>query len=239
MEESMAPTVETTIRSIVVEDIRAAGVFDQLGIDYSCQGDRTLGEECRDRGLPAEQVIAALIAVAEAPGERVNFAAWEPQVLASYIVAEHHEYVRATLPTLIELSKTVAALHGDRHPEFHEVAVLVGSIAHDLTAHMLKEERILFPYIAELGSSGYPVSSPFGSVENPIRMMEREHELADRMTVRIRELVHDYAPPDDASITYRVCLEALREFDHDLRRHMHLENNVLFPKARRLEAGDE
>lgn len=232
----MTPTVETTIRSIVVDDIRAAAVFDEFGIDYCCQGHRTIGEECRDRGLSASGVIAALIDVAGAPGERPpRFDAWEPHALASYIVSEHHEYARATLPSLIELTRSVAALHGDRHPEFHEIAVLVGSLAHDLQAHMLKEERILFPYIAEL-AAGHSGEGPFGSVENPIRMMEREHEAADRALARIRVLVRDYAPPPDASTIHRVCLDALREFERDLRRHVHLENNILFPKTRLLEA---
>jgi regulator of cell morphogenesis and NO signaling len=233
----MGPTGDVTLRSIVVGDIRTAAVLEQLGIDFCCQGERTLGDACRERGLSIDTVSAAIAAASQARGDQpVRFDTWDLPALASHIVAEHHEYVRAALPRLREHTKKIASVHGARHPELHEVSVLFAAMADELQAHLLKEERILFPYIAELVVAGGSAESPFGSVENPIRMMEREHDAAGRSMARIRALLHDYAAPDDACATYRLCLEELRAFEADLHTHVHLENNILFPRTRLLEA---
>jgi regulator of cell morphogenesis and NO signaling len=235
-EAPMTPTADTPLRAIVMDDLRTSAVFDDLGIDYFCEGDRTLAEACLERELPLEAVVERLGRVSESQGsEPPRFETWTAATLTSYIVRRHHEYVRATAPAPIELTRSMAQQNGTHHPYFHEVAFLMGGVAHELRAHQLREERILFPYIAELAMGGATAPSPFGSVENPIRMMEREHESAARAMSRIRLLVREYVLPVSAGLTHRICLDALHEFERDLHRHMHLENNILFPRARALE----
>ena len=158
----------------------------------------------------------------------------------SYIVGNHHAFVRQAMPVLLTHTKKVAGVHGDRHPELPEVARLFNEVAGEMTSHMAKEEQILFPYIVALEeasrSAGRGPSAPFGTVRNPIRMMEAEHESAGDAMARIRSLTSDYAIPDGACTTYRVSLQELEAFERDLHEHVHLENNILFPKAARLEA---
>ena len=238
----MAPTPETTVRAIVADDFRTAAVFEKYGIDFCCGGERLLGEACRERRLSYEDVAAELSKVAAAAATDVpRFGNWDAPALVSYIVANHHAYVRAAIPTLLERTRKIASVHGDRHPELDEVSAIFAGVAEEMTAHMFKEERILFPFIlamadaTEAGEAMPP--APFGTVENPIRMMEREHESAGGSMARIRELTGGYRPPEDGCSTYTVCLQELEAFEADLHRHVHLENNILFPKARVLEAG--
>lgn len=240
-EVAVTPTPETTVREIVADDFRAASVFEQFGIDFCCGGDRALRDVCQERGLTFDDVAAALAAAGTSGGAEVpRFAAWDPPALVSYIVANHHGYVRSAIPTLLEHTRKIEHVHGDRHPELTQVAATFAAVADEMQSHMFKEERILFPFIvamSEAAASGRPVPpAPFGSVENPIRMMEHEHESAGGGMARISELTRGYQPPEDACTTYRVCLEELKAFEADLHRHVHLENNILFPKARALEA---
>ena len=241
----MSPTPQTTVREIVAEDFRTAAVFDRFGIDFCCGGNRPLGEVCQERGVALNEVLGALetastVAAPDAP----RFNAWDPPALVSYIVANHHAYVKSAIPPLLERTKKIASVHGERHPELNEVASTFAAVADEMQSHMFKEERILFPFIvamAEASASGRPLPpAPFGTVQNPIRMMEQEHESAGGAMAEIGKLTADYLPPDDACSTYRVTLEELKAFENDLHRHVHLENNILFPKARDLErAGRE
>jgi regulator of cell morphogenesis and NO signaling len=239
---SIVLTPETTVRDIVAEDFRAAAVFEKHGIDFCCGGDRPLGEVCRERGLALDEVMEALASArAGSAPEAPRFATWDAPALVSYIVDNHHSYVRSAIPPLLQHTRKVEAVHGDRHPELHHVADIFAAVADEMGGHMFKEERILFPFIvamAEAAASGQPMpAAPFGTVENPIRMMEHEHESAGSGMARIKELTGGYRPPADGCATYRVCLEELKAFEADLHRHVHLENNILFPKARALEAG--
>lgn len=161
----------------------------------------------------------------------------KPDEVVDFIVAHHHAYVRDALPRIAAQTRQVTQAHGDRHPELYDVAQLFDRLAHDMLAHMDKEERILFPWIVGACRQGESPRAGFGSVVKPILMMEREHEEAGESVALIRELTDDYEPPEDACATYRLWLEELRAFDEDLRAHVYLENNILFPAAVRLEAG--
>ncbi|HSC28277.1 MAG TPA: iron-sulfur cluster repair di-iron protein [Vicinamibacterales bacterium] len=238
----MTATTATTIRDIVADDFRAAAVFERRGIDFCCRGDRSVEEACRESGLDPAGVMEELDAAcaADQPGAP-RFSAWDPPALVSYIVANHHTYVREAIATLTAHTAKIATVHGERHPELLEIARIFESVAEEMTSHMFKEEQILFPFIIAMDAAqqqGRPSpQAPFGTVGNPIQMMEMEHESAGGAMARIRELTGGYAPPDDACATYRVCLQELQAFEVDLHTHVHLENNILFPKAVRLENG--
>jgi len=237
----MTATEDMTIREIVAQDFRAAEVFQRHGIDFCCKGNRSIEEACRSGGVSVERLVRE-VAEATAPplagGPRFN--AWDLATLVSYIQANHHAYVRRALPLLVMHTEKVAKVHGDTHPELRQVAHLFGQVAVEMTSHMAKEEHILFPYIvalegAFLANTSAP-ATPFGTVRNPIRMMEAEHETAGDAMARIRALTSGYAIPENACTTYRVCLQELEAFEHDLHEHVHLENNILFPRALAMES---
>jgi regulator of cell morphogenesis and NO signaling len=237
----MTATLDTRVSDIVREDFRAAAVLEHFGIDFCCGGRRTLADACRERRVnPLDVLIEVNQACERADAVTPRFAAWGPDALTAYIVRYHHAYVRRVLPAVVEHSKKVAASHGAGHPELHEIAALVARVADEMFAHMEKEERILFPYIEDLamaaGQGSRPPRSCFGSVEHPLAVMEHEHDAAGEAMARIRELSNGYTVPQGACTTYAVLFRELEEFEHDLHVHVHLENNVLFPKARALDA---
>jgi regulator of cell morphogenesis and NO signaling len=237
----MTATLDMTIRDIVADDFRAAAVFQRHGIDFCCKGNRSVEDACRGGSVSAERILAEIAdatAASAAGGPRFN--SWDVGMLAAYIVANHHSFVRQAMPILQTHTRKIAAVHGAGHPELQEVAALVEGIAEEMASHMMKEEEILFPYVTGLGSASrgeaaHP-SAPFPTVSNPIRMMEMEHESVGDATARIRALTDGYRIPKDACTTYRICLQELEAFERDLHEHVHLENNILFPKAKRLES---
>jgi regulator of cell morphogenesis and NO signaling len=238
----MTATFETPVRDIVTADFRTAAVFHNHHIDFCCGGAQPLADACRAAGADASEVIAELNrAVAEPSSTVPNFAVWTPAELVDYIVTKHHSYVREALPTIAAHTEKIANVHGERHPELAEVARLFAAVVDDMTSHMWKEEQILFPFIqalAQAAAQKRPMpAAPFGSVENPIHMMELEHEAAGGAMERIRELTRDYAVPADGCTTYTITLKELEAFERDLHAHVHLENNVLFPRAIALQAG--
>jgi regulator of cell morphogenesis and NO signaling len=233
----MTITAETTVGEVVAADFRAAAVLNRFGIDFCCGGKRTLADACRARMVDAAHVlteVSAACAPSEEPAPRFN--EWEPQTLVAYIVGTHHTYVRGALPMIGGYVRKLAATHGAKHPELLEVERLWGEISAEMTAHMAKEEQVLFPYIVQLADAvprrEEVIPPPFGSIELPIRMMEHEHESAGAAVARINEITGGYLPPTDGCTTYRVCFEELKGFEQNLHAHVHLENNVLFPKAR-------
>jgi len=236
----MTCTHAMTLGEIVTTDFRAAAIFERHGLDFCCRGNRSLEQSCRDVGIRTEEVLEQLDAIAVAPaGETPAFNEWTLPALVDHIVTKHHAYVRGALPVLLAHAKKIAKVHGGRHPELVRVAQLVEEVAAEMTSHMMKEEHILFPYIVELASAAEcgapPPVAPFGTVDNPIRMMEAEHESAGGAMFEIRELTDGYAVPSDGCTTYAVCLQELDAFEKDLHTHVHLENNILFPKASALE----
>ena len=229
----------TTVGDIVATDFRAAGVFEQFGVDFCCGGRRSLAEACHAATVDPDAVIRALDALPPPIGGEDDMTQWPVEHLIDHIVSTHHGYVRSALPLIARYLARLEEVHGARHPELTRVRTHFERISVELSQHMLKEERVLFPYIAELAARDEHcgrVPSPFGTVENPIRMMEREHrEAADELWA-IRELTQGFAAPADGCTTYAVCMAELTRFEADLHRHVHLENNVLFPRAIELES---
>lgn len=231
-----------TVGQLVVEDYRRAEVFKKYGIDFCCGGNRPLEEACQEKGIDPEQLFRELERLETLPSDasQPDFNEWELDFLADYIVNVHHGYLRKNFPQIQEYADKVAHVHGDAHRETVEIARLFAEIIVELRQHMLKEENILFPYIKQLvsarNSGSVPEPPPFGSVQNPIHMMEMEHDHAGDILKRIRKLSRDFTLPEDACNTFRVTYAKLAEFEADLLQHIHLENNILFPKAVALEA---
>jgi regulator of cell morphogenesis and NO signaling len=236
----MQVTAETTVGEIVARDFRTAAVFHAFGIDYCCGGSRTVAGACVERNIDTNVVMSAVERVCELPGSSLRFNEWEPETLVGFIVGNHHAYVRRALPSLMAHTRRIAAVHGENHPQLDEVARLADDVANEMISHMAKEERVLFPYIVALADAvrhGKPAPrAPFGPIDNPIRMMEHEHKAAGAAMARIRELTQGYNVPEDGCSTYRACMHELDAFERDLHAHVHLENNILFPRARALAA---
>lgn len=233
-------TGDTAVGDIVAADFRAAAIFDEFGIDFCCGGRNTLAEACRKRNKNPEAVLAALTRGCSVQGIAPRFDEWPLDTLIGHIVGAHHTFVKQALPSLVAHTRKVAAVHGSNHPEMHQVARLTQRIADEMYSHMMKEEQILFPYITAAvaaRASGSPIpAAPFRSIDGPIEMMQAEHEVAGGAMAEIRALTGDYVPPQNACTTYRITLLELEAFERDLHTHVHLENNILFPKARRLVA---
>ena len=228
---------QTTVAEIVNRDFRTAGIFEQFGIDFCCGGQRSLADACRAAAVDPAKVGRALEAIPAAGPETDNHVSrWPAARLIDHIVDTNHAYVRSALPTITARLAKLVEVHGARHPELRRIAEAFEEVSRDLLQHMKKEECVLFPYIRELAAGHEAAfSSPFGTVENPIRMMRREHEQAGDELRVIRALANDYLAPADGCTTYRVTFAELAQFEQDLHRHVHLENNVLFPKAIELE----
>lgn len=231
----MTKVLERTIGEIVAEDWRSAAVFEQFGIDFCCGGRRSIADACHEAGADAAAVERALETL-HAVDVSDEVSHWPVARLVEHIVRTHHDYVRGAVPRIAGYLAKLTKVHGGRHPELAQLAAEFDVLGRDLLQHMRKEEHVLFPYIRELEGPGRPGPSPFGTVENPIRMMEREHEQAGTQLRAMRRLTSDYTAPADGCGTYRVCFEELAHFERDLHRHVHLENNVLFPRAVQLEA---
>lgn len=230
---------QRTLADIVTGDARTARVFDRLGLDYCCHGQRSLSEAVSDRGLALSDVVGELTTlgprVAGQPGE-----AWDDlSALTSHIVTRHHAYVREMQPQITAWLAKLVQRHGARHSELADVQQTFAQLSDELLTHMTKEEKILFPYInvlvAALRSGSRLPPSPFGTIVNPIRVMEIDHEGAGDLSARLRELTRNFEPPPDACTTYRLCYQELERFEADLHQHVHLENNILFPRAIVLE----
>jgi len=228
-----------TIGEIVATDFRAAAVFEQFGIDFCCGGRRPFDEACRTAKADPSDVVRALEALPAVTDAESDVTQWPLGRLIDHIVSTHHAYVRSSMPVIARYLAKLIDVHGARHPELARVSAYFDHVSTDLGQHLLKEEHVLFPYVRDLtmtAAGERHVPSPFGAVENPIRMMEREHrEVADELRI-IRELTNGYVVPEDGCATYKVCMAELARFERDLHRHVHLENNVLFPKAIELES---
>lgn len=235
-----ADFAQRTVGEVVAEDYRRGSVFKRFGIDFCCGGGRTVQTACEKAHVPYEEVAAALLTAAESRGTgHPDPSQWSADFLADYIVNLHHGYVRESLPILRQFARKVARVHGAAQPELIAIANLVEELAEEMEAHMVKEEDQLFPYVRALvkRQEGRPPSErpPFDSVAEPIERLEHEHDHAGELMRRIRELSGDYTPPEHACNTYRALYAKLEEFEDDLHWHVHLENNVLFPRAAKLE----
>jgi regulator of cell morphogenesis and NO signaling len=224
-----------TIGEMVANDFRKAEVFRKYGIDYCCGGKITLQQSCQKKGINFDEINQDLLAIDERKDRSEDYKSWDMDFLVDYIVNKHHKYVTNSHPMMLELSAKVARVHGDRHLELIEINRLFVEIAEELMSHMYKEENILFPFIKEIAKAkreGSELNRPaFGTIQNPINMMESEHVSAGGSLEEIKELSLNFTPPEDACNSYRVFFSKLNEYEQDLHHHIHLENNILFPKA--------
>jgi regulator of cell morphogenesis and NO signaling len=230
-----------TVGEVVAMDFRAAAIFEEFGIDFCCGGRRSLDDACRSASADPAEVFRALSALPDAIGGDRDVLRWPLDRLVDHIVTTHHAYVREALPTIARHLRKLREVHGDRHPELARIVDLFNELDAELSQHLLKEEQVLFPHIRDLAEYDeqrcVALRSPFGTVENPIRMMEREHREAADALSSIRQLTGGYSVPHDGCTTYAVAMAELADFERDLHRHVHLENNVLFPRAVAIERG--
>ena len=231
---------ERTIGEIVAEDYRTAGVFKQFGLDFCCGGGRTVEEACKKKDVNYDELMSELSLLNKrSRAESHNYKDWSPDFLADYIVNNHHEFSRRKLPEIAEYAKKVAKVHGPGNESLKEIYHEFTKMYAEIMNHLDKEEEILFPYIKQLVEAKEKEEAPpkpeFGKAANPIAMMEQEHDDAGEAMEKIRKLSNDFTPPEDACTTYRVLFENLADFEKDLHKHIHLENNILFPKALELE----
>lgn len=228
---SFAP--ETTIGAIVAARPALARFFEELQIDYCCGGRQTIAAACAARGLPLPAVTARLEAAAAAltaPPDEIDAAALLLGELADHIEKTHHAYVRDELPRLLEMAERVARKHGWRDARLAEVATTVHELAQEMFSHMAKEENVLFPLVRQI-EAGARDGFHCGSIANPIRQMEAEHESAGGAVARLRGLTDGFTPDAEACNTHRALLAGLAGFERDLHRHVHKENNILFPRT--------
>jgi len=229
-----------SVGEIVKLDFRAADVFSSYGIDFCCGGKISVADACANAKTEESLVIGALENLKSQQGSAVHdFDSWDIGFLTDYIIHTHHQYVTKSIEQILPLAQKVSDVHGDNHVEVIQINELFQELAEDMLAHMQKEEGVLFPYIKKLAadnSAGKCTdASCFGTVMGPISVMEREHENAGLILKELFRLSDGYTPPEDACNTFRVLYGKLKEFEDDLHRHIHLENNILFPKAIAME----
>jgi regulator of cell morphogenesis and NO signaling len=234
---------QQTVAQIVLDNPKSMSVFSKFGIDYCCGGKLSLADACNKKHLNIADVEEALVKSAlelEAVALGDEPQTWSLDRLVDHIVTKHHSFVAEQTPEILRLLDKVSSRHGDAHPELHEINAIFKAVAGELAMHMKKEELMLFPAIKRLAAGARGETSyyapPFGSVANPIGMMEQEHENAGGGLDRIRSLANDYVLPEGACMSYAHTYQLLDAFEKDLHLHVHLENNILFPRAIALEA---
>jgi len=236
----MENLINEKIGDVVANNFKTAAVFTKYGLDFCCGGQVSIGSVIEKKGINKAAILAELNTVLnESSNEQIDFNSWPSDLLAAYIVKTHHRYIREKTPVLLAYLNKVCRVHAERHPELHEINRLFEECALELGHHLEKEEKILFPFIEKMEESknnnGQYVQPGFGSVQNPISMMIHEHETEGDRFGKIAELTNNYTAPEDACSTYKVAFEMLKEFEQDLHKHIHLENNILFPKSIKLE----
>jgi regulator of cell morphogenesis and NO signaling len=227
-----------TVAEVVAENIKTAHIFKKYGIDFCCGGGISIDKACEKKNIDYTQLKEELLKVDDAP-RAYDYNKWELDFLIDHILHVHHNYVEESIPLIIQYVNRVAEVHGHHYTEVIEIKALFTEVANELASHMKKEELILFPYIKKLirikKEGGYYAQPFFGTVNNPIQMMEAEHETAGDIFKKIARLTNNYSPPKEACNTFRALYSKLDEFEQDLHRHIHLENNILHPKAIQLE----
>jgi len=231
-----AAEAEETVGEIAAKDMRKAEVLKKLGIDFCCGGKKTLKEAIAEVGLTEAQVKEEFERSEAAAGGQVthDFDSWDLGFLADYIYNVHHKYIRESGPVIEQLAEKVASRHGAVHPELFGLAKGLKELIAELYSHVQKEERVLFPAIKTLENNGDPAQMAVG-IEAPVHMMEAEHDAAGDELKALRKLTKDYELPVDACNSYTYLFDKIKEFENDLFQHIHLENNILFPKALKLE----
>ncbi len=230
-----------TVRDLAVENPASTRVFEKFGIDYCCGGGKSLRDACEAANIAPDKLVDSLKAAEQGKNTSGN-KDWTSQPLSDlidHIVETHHAYTREELTRLEPLLAKVCSVHGQRHPELTKIKQLFAGLFQELTMHMMKEEQVLFPYISRMEEAVLerrPIMPPmFGTVQNPVQMMMREHDDAGQALHEMRELSGGYTPPQDACVSFQTLYRALDEFERDLHQHIHLENNILFPRAVEME----
>jgi len=234
------PTPTETVREIALNQPSSIRVFEQFGIDYCCGGRKPLAAACTEQNIEIASVLSALESAAGMPlPSTEDWASASLENLIEHVQSKHHEYVKRELPRLGEIAKKVVGKHGANHPELPSIAEAFANLSAELTQHLGKEELVLFPYIVQfersLAGQGERPHGCFGTVTNPIAMMTQEHDAAGAILADIRKLSGNFTLPKDACPTYHAFYDGLKEFEQDLHQHIHLENNILFPRAIEME----
>ena len=237
----LAGNIDTqTVGDLVAGDYRAAAVLEKYGIDFCCGGKVTLETACREQGLDPQQLLRDLEKAADQPIDRSqNYAAWELPFLADYIVNTHHAYLKGNTDTIVAHLKKIAEVHGPHHPEVFQIAEIFYKIAADLALHLASEEELLFPAIKKMVAlqKAGAADEARGYVEElraRLATLNHEHDEIGAAIHEIRRLANNYAIPDGVCNTFMVTYRELKEFEDDLHKHVHLENNILFLKAAKL-----
>jgi regulator of cell morphogenesis and NO signaling len=236
----MSVTVQSTVGELVTERPSRSRIFESFGIDFCCGGKQTLAEACEKRNLDPQIVINILQQFDDQSSTKNDERDWSKAPLSElcdHIEHTHHAHMRQELPRLDVNLQKIAAKHGPHNPRLVELLDVFHALRAEYEQHALKEERILFPLIRLMEAGDLQAGSHCGSINNPIRVMMMEHDHAGDALKRMRELTGGFAAPDDACNTYRATMDALRELERDLHRHVHKENSILFPRAAELEAG--
>lgn len=238
----MSVSTARTVRELALEIPEATRIFEKIGIDYCCGGNKSLEEACAAANRSADEVLDSLeLAEQEARAKKKdrNWQTEPLEELVAHIKGTHHKYTREEIARLGPLLDKVVSVHGKNHPELQHVRAAFRGLAQELTTHMMKEEAVLFPYIVRMEEAVIqrePVlPPPFGSVQNPVAMMVHEHDSAGDALRAMRQASAGYTPPGDACISYQTLYKALGDFEKDLHQHIHLENNILFPRAIEME----
>jgi regulator of cell morphogenesis and NO signaling len=229
---------QQTLGEIVASNYRAAAVFEKYNIDFCCQGDRLFLDACRAAGVDPD-ALGGELSHLEAPTDAVDFKQWPLDLLTQYIQSRHHHYVESVTPSIRQLLDKICDVHGSHHPELHEIRDIFNSTSGDLAVHMKKEELILFPFIRQLSAARQDrrtvKSKIFDSVTNPIHDMKDDHLEEGEQLERMSAISNHFTPPADACMSFVTAYRMLKEYEADMHQHIHLENNILFPAAIRLE----
>jgi regulator of cell morphogenesis and NO signaling len=233
---------ETTVREVALMVPESTRLFEKLKIDYCCGGNQALAEACASAGVAVDNVMEMLAGVTQTnSSDNVSLVFQNASLpeLITHILDTHHVFTKSEMDRIQSLADKVLAAHGGNHPELVHLDELITRLCADLKPHMFKEEQILFPYIVAMAEAADQKRTvpfaPFGTVNNPIRMMMREHDAAGELLRELRALTSDYRVPADACISYQTLYQALENFEQDLHQHIHLENNLIFPRALELE----
>ena len=241
----MGAIAEKTVRELAVENPRATRVFEMLGIDYCCGGNQTLEQACRGRNLSVDEVRNSLQAAEHSALASQEDRNWQTEPLGdliSHITSTHHKYTRDEIARLGPLFAKVCSVHGANHPELLQLRDTFTGLSQELATHLMKEEMVLFPYIIRMEEAVIEkapiLPPPFGTVQNPVSMMEHEHDSAGNALRALRATSNGYTAPPDGCVSYQTLYKALAELEADLHQHIHLENNILFPRAIAMEQGN-
>jgi len=240
----MTVSAERTVGELAAENPAVTRTFERFGIDYCCGGNQSLGEACNRAGASIDQVLDSIEMDNESSRARQVNNDWQREplsVLIAHIQNTHHKFTREETARLTALLQKVVSVHGKNHSELAGIQITFAALAQELATHLMKEEMVLFPYVIRMEEAVIQkepvVPAPFGTVANPVAMMEHEHDSAGSALRAMRQASNGYVAPADACVSYQTLYKALAAFEADLHQHIHLENNILFPRAIAMEKG--